>query len=150
MTWGEKMNARPAKTKTCTKCGETKRLSAFARHKSYKCGYRAQCKKCLNTMARASLARRSTAEKGTIHRRYNLKRLYGITVEEYDAMLSASEGGCWICGYHPKPGGRRLSVDHDHKNKKTRGLLCHMCNRGLAHFRDKPDRLRAAAKYLEG
>lgn len=134
--------------KTCTKCGKTKRLAEFTPHRSYKkSGRKAQCKKCTNESNRI-LDKSHPEYRRANDRKANLKRLYGITVEEYDAMLEEQKGGCWICGYIPKPGGRRLAVDHDHKTKRTRGLLCHMCNRGLAHFRDKPDRLRRAAYYL--
>ena len=142
----------PAKTKTCIKCGETKPVEQFNPHKSFKkSGLRAQCKKCINKSNRALDAKVDPEKRAAADRRASLKIRYGLTVEEYDAMLSASEGGCWICGYMPKPGGRRLSVDHDHKKpKRIRGLLCHMCNRGIAHFRDSPDRLNSAAHYLEG
>lgn len=36
---------------------------------------------------------------------------------------------CWVCGAAPKK--RRLSIDHDHKTMRVRGLLCHRCNRVL-------------------
>lgn len=71
----------------------------------------------------------------------------GVTDEEYVLMLAAQGGGCAICTNTPKT--RRLDVDHDHKTGAIRGLLCHTCNRGLAYFRDDPDRLRFAAYYIE-
>ncbi len=88
-----------------------------------------------------------------------LMRKYGITEADYEAMLRKSSGGCWICGYKPRPGGRRLCVDHYHRKRKlpdgttekfgkVRGALCHLCNRGLTYWRDNPVRLRAAAEYL--
>ena len=76
-------------------------------------------------------------------KRDGLKALGG-----YDALLASQGGGCAICGYRVKPGGRRLNVDHDHKTDVVRGLLCHRCNRGLAFFRDRPGLLEAAAEYL--
>ena len=49
------------------------------------------------------------------------------------------------------------AVDHDHSccpgkkscGKCVRGLLCSMCNSGLAFFQDDPRRLFSAVKYLE-
>lgn len=47
-----------------------------------------------------------------------LRKTYGITLAEYDAMLAAQGGGCAICG---KPAtGRPLHVDHDHKVAKMK------------------------------
>jgi len=44
-------------------------------------------------------------------------------------MLKAQGGGCAMCGKPPK--NRRLHIDHDHKTKIIRGLLCYYCNRQL-------------------
>lgn len=89
-----------------------------------------------------------------------LKRTYGITLEQYEAMLTLTNGGCWICGKPPKP-GKHLNVDHEHPTKaqrkagvvfgKVRGLLCWFCNRYVIG-RSKADvvwRYRKAAEYLE-
>lgn len=59
-----------------------------------------------------------------------LKRLYGISVTQYNAMLRRQHGLCDICHRAPKP-GRRLAVDHDHKTGRVRGLLCWHCNHKL-------------------
>jgi hypothetical protein len=72
---------------------------------------------------------------------------YGISLEDYDRMLAAQGGGCAICG-----GKRRgnLDVDHCHKDKFVRGLLCRRCNRRLLPAsQDRVDRLEAAIRYLE-
>lgn len=58
---------------------------------------------------------------------YHLKRTFGITLKEYEAMLAAQGGGCAICGANP-PNGRRLHVDHCHVTSRVRGLLCAGCN----------------------
>ena len=50
------------------------------------------------------------------------------------------------CGTVPKTRG--LQWDHDHKTGKTRGWLCHRCNRNLPTWVDA-DWCRAAADYLE-
>jgi len=77
---------------------------------------------------------------------------YGITEEQYQAMLEAQGNACAICGSTEWPGARPGSpcVDHDHATGKVRGLLCGHCNSGLGHFRDDQERLRAAIRYLEG
>lgn len=43
---------------------------------------------------------------------------------------------------------KNLALDHCHASGKLRGYLCHRCNMGIGLFRDRPDLLRAAAKYL--
>ena len=65
----------------------------------------------------------------------------------YPALVEKYGEECMICGREPSE--RRLNVDHDHSTKKIRGLLCYFCNYGLSWFKDDPDRLRAAANYLE-
>ena len=47
-----------------------------------------------------------------------LRRVYGITLAEYNAMLAKQDGGCCICGSPPKT--RRLHTDHDHSWKKVK------------------------------
>jgi hypothetical protein len=82
----------------------------------------------------------------TLHQ--NIKRLYDITVEQYETMLAAQNGLCAICLKSPI-GKSRLSVDHDHVTKKVRALLCDNCNKGLGGFHDDPTLLRLALAYLE-
>lgn len=82
-----------------------------------------------------------------------LRRLYGITEEQYEEMLTEQGGCCALCGKPPKPGGKRnagrLHVDHDHATGRVRRLLCNNCNHGLGTFFDDPDLMRRAADYIE-
>ena len=55
--------------------------------------------------------------------------------------------GCQICGTVPK--SRGLAWDHDHKTGKTRGWLCHRCNRNLPTWVDAEWCILAFA-YLGG
>lgn len=81
---------------------------------------------------------------------YMRQYLYGITGEEYEAMLAAQNGCCAICESSEWSGKDRAPhVDHDHVTGKVRALLCGNCNNGLGNFGDDPARLRAAAEYLE-
>lgn len=78
-----------------------------------------------------------------------LKKRYGVSLDEYDALHVAQDGCCAICKA-PKPGGKYsfLHVDHDHETGKVRGLLCTNCNRALGYMGDDPLRLTIAAAYL--
>ena len=75
---------------------------------------------------------------------------YGITQDDYDALLILQENKCAICST-TEPGGRRNNwhIDHDHVSGKVRGLLCWLCNSGLGQFKDNERSLRKAANYVE-
>lgn len=60
-----------------------------------------------------------------------LKRVYGITREEYEELLEFQEGRCYIC--QRQVHSRRLAVDHDHRTGEVRGLLCSDSERGCNH-----------------
>jgi hypothetical protein len=74
-----------------------------------------------------------------------LAQVYGLSPQDYDAMLAEQEGVCAICKTRPdKP----LFVDHSHATGKVRGLLCRPCNFSLGFMRDDPRLTAAATKYL--
>lgn len=75
-------------------------------------------------------------------------RTYGLTLDDYDNILESQNNGCAICGKAPEDNGQRLAVDHDHDTGAVRGLLCIGCNAGLGSFKDDPDLLEEAQKYL--
>lgn len=59
-----------------------------------------------------------------------LHRTYGITLADYERILEHQGGNCALCLKPPKK--RQLSVDHDHRTGKVRGLLCDpRCNHQL-------------------
>lgn len=76
-----------------------------------------------------------------------LRRTYGITLEDYRVIAAHQGGVCAVCGRPPKT--RALHVDHDHKTKRVRGLLCFQCNALVVQRHRDPAILRAAARYLE-
>ena len=79
------------------------------------------------------------------HRKYVLKSLYGITVEQYNEVYSEQEGKCAIChSWFPV-----LGVDHNHNTKRIRGLLCRQCNLVLGNSKENILVLESAIKYLQ-
>ena len=84
----------------------------------------------------------------------NLRRAYGITVEDYEAMHAAQGGVCAICGsesnYYKAGALCALAVDHDHETGKVRGLLCNHCNRAIGMLKDDADVIERAASYVRG
>lgn len=81
------------------------------------------------------------------------EREYGITGEEYDALLELQGGLCYVCRQPPK--SKRLAVDHDHATGVVRGLLCAGewgCNfsvLGGLEKRSKDGGLAAARRLVE-
>lgn len=80
------------------------------------------------------------------HERHLIKT-YGITLEEYNALLEAQGGRCAICR-RATGKTRRLSVDHDHSSGRVRGLTCSVCNKMLGHGRDDVEFFERASDYL--
>jgi hypothetical protein len=82
----------------------------------------------------------------------NLRR-YKITLDEYNQLFKDQFGVCKICGDKETStlNGkvRKLTVDHDHKTGKVRGLLCNACNRGIGYMRDNSNILEKAVIYLK-
>ena len=78
-------------------------------------------------------------------------RAYGLSVDEYEAMLARQKGTCAICGREPSGGSTsesRLHVDHCHETGVIRGLLCGNCNHGIGKFKDDIQLLEKAIVYL--
>jgi hypothetical protein len=78
-----------------------------------------------------------------------LKSLYGTTHEKYLELLKAQRSRCGICRTKKTGRAKYFCIDHDHKTKKIRGLLCQQCNRGLGLLGDSLKAVRAAASYME-
>jgi hypothetical protein len=93
---------------------------------------------------RRSMMRAWWAKNPGLKSEYARKSAYGLAPGQYAAMVSAQNGLCAICRLSGP-----LVVDHDHVTGKIRGLLCQCCNRAIGLIKESPDRLRAAAQYLE-
>ena len=75
------------------------------------------------------------------------EKKYGITQAQRDVILHYQNGACAVCG--GDNGGRTLNVDHNHKTKEVRGLLCFRCNKYVIGRWQDGKILRAAADYLD-
>lgn len=82
-----------------------------------------------------------------------LKRKFGISINEYNDMVAAQNNCCAICEKHEtavyKGKIKALAVDHDHESGKIRGLLCQACNILIGYSNENEDTLIAAIKYLQ-
>lgn len=135
------------KTKKCAACNKIKLLKSFYPSTSCTNGFAAYCISCDKEKKKKGYAK----DKSRL-RRYNLKKIYNITLDEYDELFMKQNGVCAICG---KKETRRnkynvwhLAVDHNHTTGEVRGLLCGNCNSMLGFVKDRPDLLLKAYSYL--
>lgn len=106
---------------------------------------------------------RDKADKRWEHRLWSA---YRLRPEQYDAMREEQDYRCAICDVHETEvdqsvfgrerldGGDKyhrtmLVVDHCHRSKVVRRLICPSCNRGMGLFADDIARLEAAVAYLK-
>ena len=132
------------KSQECRRCHEVKPLKDFyKRSDAKKVQAYSWCKVCQRKLTAAyAQARYATTWS------QRLEKQYGVTAEQYHAMVKAQGGVCNIC--KRPPGKKRLAVDHCHRSKKVRALLCRHCNLLIGLAEDKPETLDAAAAYLRG
>ena len=148
------------KKKKCPKCGKVKNVVGFTNHKNRYDGLSSWCRKCiaintkrwrLNNKKKVKKYKDKYYKKNVIKiRNDQYKRLYGITTEQYDDILKQQDYGCAICGKTEEKNKRRLGVDHNHKTKFVRGVLCAYCNgRLLQHLRDNKRYAIGLIQYLQ-
>ena len=105
----------------CDTCHQKKEIDLFSK----RCGKRRErCKEC--------------------DRKNKLQVRYGITAGQYDVMKTRQKGKCLICDKKTD----RLVIDHCHKTKKVRGLLCNGCNTSLGLMKENLNILYKAIQYL--
>ena len=120
-------------TKKCKDCEQVLPSSEFSEYKSEGRKWLASyCKQCVRLRTRKS----------------DLKKRYGLSVEDFEDMLEKQGNKCGICD-QVLEGGRRTHIDHCHASGKIRKLLCPNCNTGIGKFKDDLGLLKKAIKYLE-
>lgn len=121
--------------KKCSKCFIEKPFNEFYRDSLRKDGFRSDCKKCKES----SKASWSSSNQERI-RNNQYKRLYGITLEQFNQM---SSNGCEVCETFEK-----LCVDHDHYTNKVRGVLCNNCNTAEGFLNGDVERTNKLMQYM--
>lgn len=124
------------KTRVCKVCDKIKPIDEFFENVSKGGRPRAACKLCLPKFKKF---------KG---KNKQLKKRYGITIEDYNKMFNNQKGCCAICNIHQSKLNTSLHVDHCHTNYKVRGLLCFNCNMAIGRLNDSIDNLQKAILYL--
>jgi hypothetical protein len=163
-----------ADEKRCKVCGEVKPLTEFYRMPGMRDGHRNDCKACnlagkharyvanpeptkervkawqaanMDRHLENQRRRRARPDVKAKNRADHLRRKYGITQADYEALLARQNGGCAIC--RRKPNEKiSLHVDHEHDSGRIRGLLCFRCNNALGDLGDDPVQLQRAIAYL--
>jgi Recombination endonuclease VII len=131
--------------KRCGHCKLRKNYIDFFKNISTPDGYGYNCKRC-----------------HTLYTKIARIGEYGLTKEQFDSLLENQDNRCAICQSIFDVENIPV-IDHDHSccpridrvgrivnrcGKCVRGLLCRSCNAGLGMFKDEPQRLISAYKYL--
>lgn len=133
--------------KTCLSCGQVKPWEEFERLPGRRARYAVCCQVCVVDKAARKMARiearehmrlqdmgRYVTHMITAEREKRFRKSYGITKAQYVEMFLNQKGKCAICGRREK-NGDVLSVDHDHKTGKVRGLLSSLVEKGSSFLK---------------
>lgn len=153
-----------ADSKRCSRCETWFPVTGFARQVARLDGLYPWCRACQRAynqeyrddpVNRARRKARRQASPEPYDRTRRVQYMYDVDLA---VLLAAQDGRCAVCGT-ADPGGRWSTwhIDHDSAccagkrscGKCVRGILCSNCNLMLGHAKDSPERLRAAADYIE-
>lgn len=142
-------------SKVCRRCNRDLGVTEFGRNKRASDGIKTYCRACDAALNRAKYQRdpaHALAKSQQRHREnpdrrksITLKMRYGITLENWNALLAQQNFACAVCETRD-PG--KWHTDHCHSTGIVRGILCDRCNPMLGYARDNADTLMKAVKYL--
>lgn len=72
---------------------------------------------------------------------------FDLSFRDYKRLITKQKGLCLIC--NKKDNNRALTIDHCHKTKKVRGLLCKKCNTAIGMLNDDKNLVKKAYNYLK-
>lgn len=144
--------------KLCSGCNLIKPWEDYNLSRTQSHGHQSRCKDCLKKR-RAEMSaqlrikakafyRANKKKHAAAGRKNHLRRKFGISLAQYDAMLARQYGCCAIC--RQPEGERRFCVDHDHTTGAVRCLLCDRCNRLIGLAGENSQLLCNAAAYASG
>lgn len=147
--------------KRCANCKLAKPIDQFSRNRRNRDGFQSRCRSCQKEIHRDYYVRNSESviartkvwaannpEKVKILSRNRQRvRLYGLTSQDYDALMESQSSRCAGCG--DEFGDTMPHIDHDHMTGAVRGLLCGPCNKALGMAADSSERLIGLARYLQ-
>lgn len=155
-------------TKLCSVCNTVKLLYEFVKDKHEKTGYTYRCKQCRSVYQKKwrdenpdrvkELNKRKKIKRDIYYkdpdrklkyRRKYIEKTFNIEYSIYEKLENDQNNLCAICNLPEKSiRNKYLSIDHDHKTGKIRGLLCSTCNTSLGQFYDSPIIVNNALQYL--
>jgi hypothetical protein len=147
-----------SKVKRCARCRAVKPVSCFHFHRRAKDLRHCYCKICNCQLMRLYNATHKSqlsaynklrlVRDPLVHRRIQLRLKYGLSISQFEELVKQQRGRCAIC-LRPERRNRPLSVDHCHKSKRIRGLLCSNCNTAIGLFHDSVKLITLARDYLK-
>jgi len=157
--------------KKCPKCGFTKSLSEFHKHKLNKLGVQVYCKLCTKEndairwkktdssgrLIKYAIAKKNYLKHGMKYKEQAHIRKYGKTIGQRQSILDKQNGKCAIC--LDKLSGRLRhgvkspfaiagELDHNHATGKVRGLLCQPCNTALGLLKEDIKIIESMREYI--
>jgi len=134
-------------TRVCSICQERKELNLFTPKKGSSRGYGYRCKECTSLKKKEQYQKVKEYDNNILNKRRSknsmLKKKYGITLAQYDAMYTAQGGKCAACGrVFPT-----LCIDHNHITGKVRALLCNPCNTTYGMLLEDPTLIESLLQY---
>lgn len=153
--WKAKKDKIIPLTKICFTYKIEKNFSDFHKRNTRKDGLCAYCKICVLKRNSEKEYKQQRAIYGLQYRKnsidqrrnYNLKKSYGVTLEQKKEMFEKQERKCAIC---PRTieNVNVACLDHEHITKKIREILCRKCNSAIGLLGDDPEICDNAAAYI--